>query len=303
MVINIVFMDDLIIVLVGLMVMGMFINSICGVVFLLIGIMMFLFIGGEIVFNSFCMFLVLVLVFVGVMLGIYINIMGSISVDIDGNVVVGNIVMVLLFVQYVLIFIKIFFNDFILVGGIMMLEFFIINIDFVNVLIDIMFMDNILEFLSGVMIFFVLVVGFCGVGLLFFMIIVNGQIVFQVQGVNIFVGGFCFFIIDLLILNGIFVGSYINIIFVFSGNLGGSSVQVVLVMDDFLVLVVLRLVKLFIDDFVNVGDIVNLEFIFIYDEFVSGDVINVFFMDDFNVVIFGLVVVGLFINDVCGIGL
>jgi hypothetical protein len=299
---NISFTDDLSAVLAGLTATGTPLNDICGTGSQLSGTTLLTFTGGNIPPESSCTFSVPVQVPGNAAVGTYTNVTSPITADINGSTVTGNEATENLFVANVPTFTKTFLNNPIPAGGTTTLEFTVTNTSTTSALTDITFTDIIDDFINGSIVTNLPAAGSCGAGSTFFTSTIGGEFVFQMTGGNIAASSSCTFTVDLTIPANTGSGSYTNTTSLLSGTIDGAPIMASPATDDLEVLAIPILTKSFLNDPVDAGAIVNLEFTITYDEFATGDATDISFTDDLNAVIPGLAAVGLPMNDICGTG-
>lgn len=297
---NITFTDDLDAVLSGLVATGTPLNNICGAGSQLTGTSFLTFSGGTLAAESSVTFSIPLQIPAGAAPGFYTNTTSSISADIDGSSVTGNVATEHLYVSNSPTITKTFLDNPVLAGETTTLEFTITNTSSTNDLTDITFTDNLALFLSGSSIASLPTNGSCGAGSLFF-ISNQDPLTMQMTGGSITAGGSSTFTMEINIPDNT-GGVYTNTTSFVSGTLNGSNVLGTPASDDLEVLHVPRLLKSFSDDPVQAGETVTLEFTLVYDENASGDATSINFTDDLDGVLSGLVATGLPLNDICGPG-
>ncbi len=299
---NISFTDDLDAVLTGLVATGTPLSNVCGTGASLSGTSTLTLSGGTLAAGASCTFSVPVTVPGGATTGAYPSTSSAITATSNGAAVTGNTGTAELFVAPVPTFTKTFLQNPIPAGGTATLEFTITNNSTTNTLESVTFTDPIADFLSGATVTNLPAGNSCGTGSTFFTSTVAGELVFQVNGANIAPSGSCTFTIDLAIPDNVPTGTYNNTTSELLGSIGGQTVSALAATDDLEILAIPRLSKAFLNDPVDAGSTVNLEFTLSYDAFATGNATGVAFTDDLNAVIPGLAAVGLPLNDICGTG-
>ena len=286
---NVSFTDDLSTVLAGLVATNTPVSS-CGGT--LTGTSMLSFSGGTIPADGSCTISVEVQVPGGTALGQYTNTTSAVTADFNGNTVTGNTATEILSVENVPSITKTFLTDPVVAGGTTTLEFTITNTSTTSALTNVDFNDNISEFISGTIVTSVPAAGSCGAGSFFFTQQINGQLNISVFDANVPAGGSCTFSFDLNIPSNTPTNTYTNTTTPVTGEVDGSLTTFGPATADLQVLATPRLTKSFIDDPVNPGDQVDLEFTLTYDEFATVDATNIAFTDDLNNTLSGLVATG-----------
>ncbi|MEL6638084.1 MAG: hypothetical protein AAFR05_15120, partial [Bacteroidota bacterium] len=299
---NIAFTDDLAAFISGASASGTPLSDICGTGSQLSGTSTLIFSGGMLAPGASCTFSVPITIPAGTALGTYTNATSAVTATVNGAPVTGNVATRDLFVVEQPIFTKTFLTNPVLAGSTTTLEFTITNTSTTQTLSDLTFTDNISQFINGATISSLPAAGSCGTGSLLFTTISAGETVFTVQDANIPPGGSCTFSIDITIPVEVPSGDYTNTTSTLPGDINGTSVSAPPATDDLTIVGFPRLTKTFLDDPVNAGDIVNLEFTITYDAGASADATSIAFTDDLNAVIPGLAAVGLPLNDICGTG-
>ena len=258
--------------------------------------------GGTIPPNSSCSISVEVQIPAGATIATYTNTTSTINGNINGTEVTGAATSENLFVANLPTFTKTFLNNPIVAGGTTTLEFTITNTSATSDATNIAFTDNISAFLSSATISAVPNPGDCGAGSFFFSSSVAGQTVLTAQGLNIPASGSCTFSLDLLIEQATAQGTYTNTTSFLSGEVDGNQFSAPPAVDDLMVLGVPKLNKSFINDPVNPGETVDLEFTITHDENATSDATGLSFTDDLNAVLSGLTYSGSTLTDICGTG-
>jgi|GEM_PF-1109744 len=298
---NISFTDDLDAMLSGTIATGPPISNSCGSSSSLTGTSLLSFTNGTIPAQGECVIVVEIITPPDATIGSHTNTTGAITGDINGVSITGNQATEMLFVEETPTFTKTFLNDPILGGGTTTLEYTITNNSLTETLTDLTFNDNISGFINSSTVSNIPASGDCGAGSIFFTPFVLGELNFSMLSGTIAAGSSCTFTIEINIPE-VNSGVYQMSPSTLSGNIGSNFFQSESSTDELTVNAIPKLSIDFLNDPVNAGDIVDLEFTLSYDDGAVFDATAINFTNDLNAVIPGLAAVGLPLNDVCGTG-
>ena len=299
---NITFTDDLDAMLSGAVATGTPISDVCGSGSMLSGTSILSLTNGTIPASGSCTFTVTVSTPLASAVGAYPNTSSDVMGEINGTMITGNNADDVLYIQESPVFTKTFLDDPIPAGSSSTLEFTITNSSSTDALSDLTFTDPIGSFMSGAVVTSLPAAGSCGAGSVFINTTSGGIPIFQMIGGNLPASGSCTFTIEISTPVGVSAGPYTNTTSNLTGNLGGSSITGSTASDDLNILGVPSLSKSFLNDPVDPGSIVDLEFTLTYSENATVDATSIAFTDDLNAVIPGLAAIGLPLNDICGTG-
>ncbi len=295
------FTDDLNAALMGLAATGTPLSDVCGTGSTLSGTTSISLTGGQIPASSSCTFTVSLQVPAGATPGTYTNTTSAVSGTINGSPVTGNDASENLFIANVPTFTKTFLSDPILSGGSTDLEFTITNTNTTGAITDMSFNDNIGAFLSGATVSSLPAAGSCGAGSIFFTFIDSGQLTFSMNGGQLPASGSCTFTITIQTPDNTPPGTYNNVTTPLNYTDGTPQVGVA-ASEDLEILPVAEMTKTFLNDPVDAGATVDLEFTISLDALAPTDATAINFTDDLNAMLSGATALGLPLNDVCGTG-
>ncbi|MEZ5485080.1 MAG: hypothetical protein R3F01_07980 [Lysobacteraceae bacterium] len=299
---NISFTDDLGATLSGLVATGLPLSNPCGPGSQLSGTSLLTLTGGNLPAEGSCEFDVTLQVPAGAVAGGYPNTTSQVSADQFGSAQSYAAASDTLFVSDAPGITKTFLTNPVGAGDTVTLEFTIQNSSSTSSATDIAFMDNLTQFMSGVMVTALPAPGFCGAGSGMFVASISGDDQMGMSGGNLGAGGSCTFSVDLLIANGIAPGDYLNRTTAITATVDGSTQTGNSAEDSLTVVSPPELRKDFIDDPVLPGNPVTLRFTI--DNTANGalDATAIAFTDDLDATMTGSVATGLPLNDVCGTG-
>ena len=238
--------------------------------------------------------------------GVYQNVSGSLTGDLNGSAFVSSPAVAKLFVQPVPIFTKTYLTNPVGAGSNVSLEFSITNVSPLFPALNINFTDvltNTFPFPVSA----VLPANPCGMG---------SAIVLSVPSTDVhrldFTGGnlapagmagdSCTFSVTITIPDNEPSGTYTNVTSPIKATINGIEYIGNSAVDNLTVVAAPRLTKEFIDDPVQSGGTVTMQFTLTHDALATTDATNITFSDDLSMVLPGLIAVGLPLNDVCGTG-
>jgi hypothetical protein len=238
--------------------------------------------------------------------GVYLNVSGSLTGDLNGSAFVSSPAVAKLFVQPVPIFTKTYLTNPVGAGSDVTLEFAITNVSPLFPALDINFTD-ILTNTFPFPVSAVLPTNPCGMG---------SSIVLSVPATDVhrldFTGGnlapagmagdSCTFSVTITIPDDEPSGTYTNVTSPIKATVDGIEYSGNSAVDDLTIVAAPRLTKEFIDDPVQSGGTVTMQFTLTHDELATTDASNITFSDDLSVALPGLAAIGLPLNNICGTG-
>lgn len=299
---GITFTDDLDAVLSGLTATDTPLVDPCGGGSLLSGTSLLTLTDGALGPGEGCSFSVELQVPAATAAGAYPNITSSITADVGGNPVVGAAASETLFVNEAPSLTKTFLTNPVGAGGTTQMEFTIVNNSSTSAATDIVFQDNISQFLSGATVTGGPVTGICGAGSFLSIANIGGENVLVLSGGSLAASASCTFTVDLLLPEGLASGPAVNTTSSISATVDGMTQTGNPASATLNVVGAPTLQKQFTDDPVQPGDTVTLQFSISHDAAAAGDATGITFTDDLDAVLPGLVATGLPANNVCGTG-
>jgi hypothetical protein len=299
---DIAFTDDLDATLSGLVASGLPANNVCGTGSTLSGTSVLSLSGGNLDPGASCTFSVTLQVPAGAIPGAYPNLTSSLTADLGGAPYTGNPASETLFVDVAPVLTKTFLTNPVGSGDTTTMEFTITNSSSTDPVTDLAFSDNLTQFLPGSSITALPASGFCGPGSFLSVFTSLGELFLQLSGGSLAPGGSCTFTADLMVPVGAPGGPFLNTTSNITGTIAGTSRIGKSASATLTIAEAPDLIKEFIDDPVQPGDTVTLQFTITYDELTGSDATGISFTDDLDAALSGLVAVGLPANDVCGTG-
>ena len=301
---NIAFTDDLDAVLSGLVAVGLPANDICGTGSTLSGASTLSVSGGSLAAGASCTFSVDLQVPAGAVAGSYTNTTSSITADLDGAAVTGLPATDVLFIAPIPRLSKVFVDAVVGTGNTVIMRFTIENTSTTLAATDIAFTDNLNQptFISGIAVSALPAAGFCGAGSLATTFMSSGDLILSVTGANLAAGASCSFDVELTVPADIVSSIYLNTTGQITATVDGAELIGNPASASLEVVSAPALTKEFIDDPVDPGENVTLEFTLAHDLNASADATGITFTDDLDAALSGLVATGLPQLDVCGSG-
>ena len=298
---DIAFTDDLDATLAGLVATGLPVSNVCGSGSSLSGTSVLALTGGSLAAGGSCTFSVTLQVPAGAASGAYPNTTSSVTANVGGQPTTGNPASDTLFVDAVPTLTKTFLPGVAGGGDTVAMEFTITNPSTSATATDIAFTDNLDDFISGIAVAGLPANGFCGAGSLIVVVANLGQVL-TVTGGELAPGDSCTFSVDLTLPLDPPGGPAENVTSELSATVGGRSVTGNAARAALTVVEAPELVKTFLDDPVEPGATVTLEFTLSHSEEAAGDATGITFSDDLTATLAGLTTTGLPLVDVCGPG-
>ncbi len=299
---NIAFSDDLDAALAGLAAVGLPLANPCGPGSTLSGVGQISLTGGSLDAAGSCSFNVTLQVPPTTTSGVYNNLTSAVTANVGGGVVTGNQASDNLLVQAAPLLTKSFVDDPVVAGGVVTLEFTLLNTSPVFDASGITFSDNLTQTLPGLTPNMLPANGFCGAGSTMTSFApAPGEIGLLVNGASLGFGESCTFQATLQVPAGVPPGSYLNTTSAPSATVNGSTFVGRPASDRLQVPGTPILTKSFTDDPVLPGGVVTLEFTLSRGPDAIGDATNIAFSDDLSFLA-GLTATDLPKNDVCGTG-
>jgi uncharacterized repeat protein (TIGR01451 family)/uncharacterized protein (TIGR03382 family) len=295
---NITFSDNLATVLGGLSALDLPANDICGTGSVLedAGANNIHFSGGSLEPGSSCSFNVDLLVPPEALSGIYMNTTSQVTASVLGIEVI-DFAAEDSFQVGGLLATKEFIDDPTFPGDTVTMDFTLENLDSSLTIGDIIFTDDLNQFMAGIIAINPTQDDICGIG----------SSLFANNNLLIFTGGslapqeICSFSVELQIPAESAAGQYNNVTSMISASLGAQPIVFDPASDSLLVADPLLISKSFSKEIVAAGDAVELEFVLANAD--AGDTaLDLAFSDDLEQVLPGLVAVGLPLDNICGDG-
>lgn len=290
------FSDDLDAVIMGLEATGLPANDVCGAGSVLSGTSLITLTGGSLSPATSCTFQVTLQVPGGVLPGDYPNTTSDVSGMASGATVTSSPAEGDLTIAG-LSFTKTF-DDPVVAGGVVSLEFQIVNSSPTEDATDMTFSDDLDAELSGLAAIGLPLNDICGNGSSLSEL--GGPTLLLFENGSLSAGTSCTFSVDLQVPGSADVGDYTNVTSGLGATFGGNAVAIDPASDVLTIFEPLTLSKLF-DDPVAPGDTVDLEFT-IFNADAVQSITDIDFTDDLGAALAGLEAVGLPANDVCGAG-
>lgn len=299
---NVSFTDDLDATLAGLFAISLP-NEPCGIGSALTGTSVLSLSGGSLGPGESCTFSATLQVPVTALPGSYPNTTAPVTADIAGRPFTGNAATDILFINTPPVLTKGFLSGNPVGGGdTITMEFTIENSSTTSAATDISFTDSISDFINGATVSSLPADGFCGAGATLATIVLLDAVNIVLSNASLPAGGTCSFTVDILIpvdaVGGTFTNTTSDITATVDdatqiGNPASASLTVVEAPE---------FAKDFIDDPVQPGNTVTLEFTISHSPTALGDATDIAFTDNLGAVLTGLVATGLPVTDVCGVG-
>ncbi len=300
---NVNFTDDLDATLSGLVATGLPAGNVCGAGSSLTGTSTLTLIGGQLPARSQCSFEVTLQVPAGAAPGIYPNASSSIEADFGAGPVLGNIAIDDLFVFAAPRLTKTFIENPAPSGGATTIEFTIENTSTDSSATDLAFTDVLSNFLPVPLPVTLPAPGFCGPSsTMIAASLSNTDSGLLVDGGELAPGASCTFEVGIDLPIGLPPSIVVNRTSSISGIVGVDAVTGRPAEAQLQILGAPQLTKTFIDDPVQPGDTVSLEFTLSYSEGATAAATGITFTDDLGATLPGLAATGLPANDICGAG-
>jgi len=296
------FTDDLDAVLSGLVAIDTPVVDACGGGSVLSGTSVLTLADGSLGPGEGCSFSVTLQIPAAAAAGAYPNTTSTITADVGGAAVAGAPATESLFVNEAPSLTKTFLTNPVGAGGTTQIEFTVTNNSSTSAATDIAFDDNISQFLSGATVPGGFQSDICGAGSALIAQPISGDTVLVFSGGNLAAGASCTFTADLQLPEGLPGGPAVNTTGNISATVDGTTQVGNPAADTLNVVAAPTLQKQFIDDPVQPGDTVTLEFTLSHDAAATGDATGITFTDDLDAVLDGLVATGLPASNVCGSG-
>lgn len=298
---NIAFTDDLDATLSGLTAVGLPASDVCGTGSQISGTSVLSLTGGTLAPGASCSFDVTVQVPAGAAPGGYTNTTSAMTADLGGVPTTYNTASDVLEISAFPVLTKAFTDDPVIPGDTVTLEFTLTNTSATSGATDIAFTDDLGAALAGLAATTLPPSGFCGPSST-----ISGTSLLSVSGASLAAAGSpgdsCTFQVTLQVPAGTPGGLYPNTTSGVTATVDGAPVTGAAASDDLTVVAAPPLQKEFIDDPVQPGDTVTLEFTLTHDAEAAGDASGISFTDDLDAALSGLTATGLPLTDICGTG-
>jgi len=300
---DITFTDDLDAVLAGLVATGLPGNDICGAGSQLSGSSTLTLTGGLLESRSECSFAVTLQIPSGATPGVYANTSSAIEADFGAGPVLGNSARDDLFVFAAPQLSMVFLQDPAPAGGSTTIEYTIENTSTTSAATELTFTDELTEFLPTPLSVTLPPAGFCGPGSSMNIIPLGiGAQGIEVNNAELPSSGSCTFELGVDLPPSASPATITNSTGVISGVVAGDSVTGNAAQATLQILAPPQLTKTFIDDPVQPGAAIELEFTLRYNESATAAATAIAFTDNLEATLTGLVATGLPLIDVCGTG-
>jgi len=297
------FSDDLDSALTGLVAAGLPAGGVCGAGSTLSGTSVLSLTDGQLPPRSQCSFDVTLQIPTDAVPGIYPNATTAIEADFGAGPVLGNIARDDLFVFAAPRLTKTFVENPAPSGGTTTIEFTIENTSTTSAVTGLTFTDELSSFLPVPLPVTLPAAGFCGPSSSISIVpLGTGGQGILVDGGELAADGSCTFQVGVDLPASATPATVINTTSAISGVVDGDSVSGNPAEAALQILAPPLLTKTFIDDPVQPGDPVELEFTLRYNESAGAVASDIAFTDDLDATLAGLVAIGLPANDVCGTG-
>ncbi len=294
---NITFTDDLGAALGGLAATALPADGFCGAGSSLTGTTTLTLTGASLAAEASCTFSATLTVPAGAAPGGYTNVTGAILGTLSGGPTMGNSASDILFVQPVPILTKEFTDDPVIPGGDVTLEFTITNPSTTDGAVDISFLDDLNECLTGLVASGLPAADVCGGGST---LTEDGEI--QLSGGNLGPGAECTFSVTLNVPGAAVPGPHLNTTSDITATVDGTSYTGSPASDSLQIATAPTMVKSFTNDPVTAGDDVTLEFTISHHINNSGGATGISFTDDLTAVMADLVSTSPTQTGICGPG-